>query len=119
MGSFSASLAGSRAGQTGLVGGVEKEKAQSAPAHRAGVRKSQPVAAPPAEKRAPGRWPAVPPLLPHRPRFLPGGFAGLPVTPPGPAFLCLGPYFTGEQIPVGRVAAENQELKAILNELSK
>lgn len=38
---------------------------------------------------------------------------------PSPASSCLGPYFTGEQIPIGRVTAQNQELKAILNELSK
>lgn len=86
--------------------------------------------------RALGPSPAIPSLCPqgrcpHQPRSLLGGFAGLPVTPlfpwrrtmgsraPGPGSLCLGPYFTGEQIPIGRVAAENQELKAILNELSK
>lgn len=38
---------------------------------------------------------------------------------PSPDSFCLGPYFTGEQIPIGRATAENQELGAILNELSK
>lgn len=36
-----------------------------------------------------------------------------------PSLLYLGLCFTAERVPIRRVTVENQELKAILNELSK
>lgn len=93
-----------RAGGTGLVAGREQKKGTSAP-----CASQLPGTDAPKKRRCSGCWhhPAGGLCTPHRPEGGAGG-AGLSL-----------PALHQEQTPIGPAVVENQELQAILNELSK